>query len=106
LVSCASTESGQTSKATPAPLQEVAKLTYAPEVPPPITRRVPAIVRAHLESSVQTMEIAPGVKYSYWTFNTRVPGPFIRARVGDTLELHLTNGDASGMPHNIDLHCV
>ena len=30
----------------------------------------------------------------------------IRARIGDTLEIHVTNNDASGMPHNVDLHAV
>ena len=72
----------------------------------PITRSKPAIVKVHLESSVQLTERTSGVKYEFWTFGGRVPGPFIRARVGDTLELHITNTDASGMPHNVDLHAV
>jgi len=86
--------------------REKAALTYAPEVPPPIARKRPSIVEVHLNSSVEQWEISPGVKYTFWTFNGHVPGPFIRARVGDMLELHLTSGDASGMPHNIDLHAV
>ena len=85
---------------------EEAHLTFAPDVPPPITRRRPAIVRVHLDSGMSVMEISAGVKYHFWTFNGRVPGPFIRARVGDTLELHVTNSDDSGMPHNVDLHAV
>lgn len=85
---------------------EKATLTFAPDVPPPITRTTPARVVVHLDSSVVTEELAPGVLYKYWTFNDHVPGPFIRTRVGDTLELHITNSDASGMPHNIDLHAV
>jgi len=87
-------------------VREEAVLTYAPNVPRPINRTVPATVYAHLDSSVVTQELAPGVLYKYWTFNDHVPGPFIRTRVGDTLELHVTNSDASGMPHNIDLHAV
>ncbi|OBT57090.1 hypothetical protein VE04_02178 [Pseudogymnoascus sp. 24MN13] len=43
-------------------------------------------------------------KYEQWTFNDMVPGPFIRARVGDVVELSLTNKDESGNPHNIDCH--
>ena len=27
--------------------------------------------------------------YNYWTFNGKVPGPFLRVRVGDTVEVHL-----------------
>jgi len=85
---------------------EEARLAFAPEVPPPITRRKPAIVRVTLDSSVKTTEINTGVTYTYWTFNDRVPGPFIRAREGDALEVHVTNSDQSGMPHNVDFHAV
>jgi len=86
--------------------REEAILTYAPQVPPPISRKEAAIVRVHLDSSVQVMELGPNVKYRFWTFNGHVPGPFIRARVGDTLEVHVTNSDKSGMPHNVDFHAV
>ena len=92
-------------KAAALPVEE-AKLTFAPEVPPPIARRSPALVTVHLEGGAKEMEITPGVKYKYWTFNGHVPGPFIRARVGDTMELHITNSDDSGMPHNVDFHAV
>ena len=85
---------------------EEAKLTFAPEVPPPMTRSYPAIVRLKLEGGMKEMPISDQISYTFWTFNDHVPGPMIRARVGDTLELHMTNSDASGMPHNIDLHAV
>ncbi|MBI4341050.1 MAG: nitrite reductase, copper-containing [Candidatus Omnitrophica bacterium] len=85
---------------------EKATLTFAPEVPPPIARRKPALVKATFDSAVKRMEITQGVTYEFWTFNGRVPGPMIRARVGDTLEIHVTNTDASGMPHNVDFHAV
>ena len=88
------------------PPVEEASLTFAPEVPPPITRKQPAIVRVRLDSGMKVMELNTGVKYQFWTFGGHVPGPFIRTRVGDTLEIHVTNSDASGMPHNIDLHAV
>src|SRR5262249_24322320 len=42
----------------------------------------------------------------YWTFNQKVPGPFIRVRVGDTVEVHLKNHDDSTMMHNVDFHAV
>ncbi|MDP2653168.1 MAG: multicopper oxidase domain-containing protein [Candidatus Omnitrophota bacterium] len=87
-------------------LREKAIVTYAPEVPPPIKRKKPAVVEVHLNSSVQIAEIKQGLQYKYWTFDDHVPGPFIRARVGDTLEIHHTSTDASGMPHNVDFHAV
>lgn len=45
-------------------------------------------------------------EYIFWTFNGRVPGPFIRARQGDTLELTLVNPPGSAISHSIDLHAV
>lgn len=86
--------------------REKAVLTYAPKVPPPITRKKSAIVQVHLDSGVKEMELAAGTQYTFWTFNDHVPGPFIRARVGDILEVHATNSDKSGMPHNVDFHAV
>lgn len=87
-------------------VHEEAKLTYAPEVPPPITRRTSAIVDVAMEAGVTELQLGPSQTYSYWTFNKHTPGPFIRARVGDTLHFTITNSDASGMPHNVDFHAV
>jgi len=87
-------------------IKETATLTFAPEVPPLIKRRKPAVVKVNLDSSIKKVEIKPGVFYNYWTFNGEVPGPFIRVRVGDTLEVHHTNSDPTGMPHNVDFHAV
>jgi nitrite reductase (NO-forming) len=83
-----------------------AVLTHAPEVPPPITRRVPAKVVVHLEVREVTLPISEGVEYTFWTFGGQVPGKFIRVRQGDTVEFHLQNHPDSKMPHNIDLHAV
>lgn len=89
---------------------EKAVLTFAPEVPPPIRRSKPAVVRAELVTEEKPGTLMEGLEsdteYMFWTFNGRVPGPFIRVREGDTLELVLTNPPESGMPHNIDLHAV
>jgi nitrite reductase (NO-forming) len=52
------------------------------------------------------MPIDDAYDYEFWTFNGSVPGPFIRARVGDVLDVKLTNHDESGMLHNIDFHAV
>jgi copper-containing nitrite reductase len=97
--------SGQTAWAAPLP-REQAQLTYAPEVPPPIKRRKPAVVEVHLESGRVLAPVKGEVKYEFWTFNGHAPGPFIRARVGDTLEVHVSNTDTNGMPHNCDFHAV
>ncbi|MDO8580065.1 MAG: multicopper oxidase domain-containing protein, partial [Candidatus Omnitrophota bacterium] len=87
-------------------LREKAILTYAPEVPPPIKRKQPALVEIHMKSLRKTMEIKPGKLYEFWTFDGHVPGPFIRVREGDVIEVHHTSEDITGMPHNIDFHAV
>lgn len=91
-------------------ITEDAKLAFAPNVPPPIERSQPAIVRVHLTTEEATGTLMEGVnqptQYRFWTFNGHVPGPMIRARVGDMLEIRLTNNASSIMPHNIDLHAV
>ncbi|HET6947571.1 MAG TPA: copper-containing nitrite reductase, partial [bacterium] len=42
----------------------------------------------------------------FWTFNGTVPGPMVRVRVGDDIELHLKNSPQSKQIHSIDLHAV
>jgi FtsP/CotA-like multicopper oxidase with cupredoxin domain len=50
------------------------------------------------------IEIVPGVKFSAWTYNGRVPGPTLRARAGDLLRIHFVN--AGTHPHTIHFHGI
>lgn len=77
-----------------------------PMVPAPIGERAAKKVVVHLEATEEEGVLADGVTYKFWTFNSTVPGTFIRIRVGDEVELHLKNASNSVMPHNIDLHAV
>lgn len=86
--------------------EEVAVLTQAPHVPPPIKRKYATKVVVHLEVREVTKRLADGVEYVFWTFGGDVPGSFIRIREGDQVEFHLNNHQDSKMPHNIDLHAV
>ncbi len=67
----------------------------ASDIPPPITRTENKTVTIDLETREVVAEIAPGVTYEYWTYNGTVPGPFIRVKEGDTVEirLHHDHGD-------------
>jgi nitrite reductase (NO-forming) len=71
-----------------------------PSVLPP----VPAgdLVTVDLVLLDKTIEIAPGIEYRTWTFNGTVPGPVVHARVGQTIDVTLTN--KSSMAHSIDFH--
>ena len=86
--------------------EEVAVLTQAPHVPPPITRAYSTKVIVKLEVREVTKRLADGVEYAFWTFGGDVPGSFIRIREGDLVEFHLNNNQNNKMPHNIDLHAV
>ena len=76
------------------------------DIPPAIGKRGPQRVKVGLETVEVTGKLADGATYRYWTFNQKVPGPFIRVRVGDTVEVHLKNHDDSAMMHNVDFHAV
>lgn len=83
-----------------------AVLTSPPLVPPPIDRAGAAKVVVELTTTETKGSLANDVEYTFWTFGGTVPGPFIRVRVGDTVELHLKNDTASLNWHSIDLHAV
>ncbi len=85
---------------------DYAQLTYAPDVPQPITRDYPAKVIVKLEAIQVTGRLADGVQYNFWTFGGKVPGEFIRVRQGDEVEFHLENSPLCNVPHSIDLHAV
>ena len=76
------------------------------EIPAEIVAREPQTVRIDLETVEIEGQLADGTTYSYWTFNGKVPGPFYRVRVGDTIEVHLKNLTNSTMAHSVDFHAV
>ncbi len=82
------------------------ELVAPPLLPPRITRKTPAHVVVNLTVEEIEREIAPGTRYTFWTFGGTVPGKMIRVREGDTVELHLQNLADNKLPHNIDLHAV
>ncbi len=76
------------------------------DLPAPIGSRGPETVRVDLETKELSGQLADGTTFTYWTFDGKVPGPMIRIRMGDTVELHLKNMPDSTMAHSIDLHAV
>jgi FtsP/CotA-like multicopper oxidase with cupredoxin domain len=50
------------------------------------------------------IEVAPGVRFPAWTFNSRVPGPTLRCIEGDRLRIRFTNG--SEHPHTMHFHGI
>lgn len=76
------------------------------DVPPSIGNRGPQTVRVDLVTVELEARLAEGTTFGYWTFNGKVPGPMLRVRVGDTVEVHLKNADGSSMLHSVDFHAA
>ena len=74
------------------------------------------VKEVRLDTTHKIIEIAPGVKFSAWTFGDQVPGPTIRARVGDRIKFSMTNRSdepvpgvqltAAPMMHSMDFHAA
>ena len=50
----------------------------------------------------KNIEVIPGIEFSAWTYNGRIPGPTIRATEGDRIRIHFSNG--SNHPHSMHFH--
>jgi len=71
----------------------------ADNIPGPITRKENTTVIVNLEAHQVVAELAPGTTYEYWTYNGTVPGPFIRVKEGDTVEVRLAHVHADSGSH-------
>lgn len=78
----------------------------ADDLPGSIGVRPPQIVSVNLETVEVTGRLADNTAYHYWTFGSQVPGPFVRARVGDTINVTLTNRADSSEKHSVDFHAA
>ena len=78
------------------------------DVPRPIGDRAATVLHVTLTAEEVVGQLDPSVASShrYWTFDGKVPGPMIRARVGDTIEVTLRNDSSSHMVHSVDLHAA
>jgi nitrite reductase (NO-forming) len=90
-----------------APTLTQADISHDPaNVPPAIGNRAAQTVRADLETVEMEARLADGTSFTFWTFNRTVPGPFLRVRVGDTVEVHIKNASDSAMMHSVDFHAA
>jgi len=97
---------------TPQPVAQSQGLTYADlsrdpaDLPPPLGKREPQTVRVDLVSEEVEGRLAEGTTFGFWTFNGKVPGPMLRVRVGDTIDIHVKNAPNSSMIHSVDFHAA
>lgn len=76
------------------------------DVPAPIDREQPATHDITMQAEEVEAEIEPGVTFTFQTFDGQVPGPMIRVRQGDTINLTFENLESSQLPHNVDFHAA
>ncbi|MGZ5060883.1 MAG: multicopper oxidase domain-containing protein [Usitatibacter sp.] len=83
----------------------------------PLAPLDPAPVKTiRLDTTHKIIDLAPGVKFSAWTFGNQTPGPTVRARVGDRIRFSMTNRSdepvpgvrmtAAPMMHSMDFHAA
>ena len=77
-----------------------------PEVAVPVGDRAATTVRYTIEAKEVTALLDDGISYEFWTFGGTIPGPMLRVRQGDTVEITLKNAPDSKAHHSIDLHAV
>lgn len=76
------------------------------DLPKPVGKRGPRELEFTLETIEKKARLADGTSYRFWTFNETIPGPMLRARVGDTVHVTLKNPKSSTMTHSVDFHAV
>ena len=74
------------------------------------------VKEVRLDTVHTVITVAPGVTYSAWTFGGQVPGPTIRAKVGDRIKFIMTNRSDQAVPglqvmdapmmHSMDFHAA
>jgi len=76
------------------------------ELPDPVDWDEPRRHEIEMTTTEVTAEVEPGVTFDYMTFDDRIPGPMVRVRRGDTVNMTLHNDERNSRPHNIDFHAV
>ena len=76
------------------------------EVGESVGNRGPKEVTFDLVTTEVEGRLSDGSSYKFWTFNDTVPGPMLRVRVGDTVNINLTNAPDSAHIHSVDFHAV
>lgn len=76
------------------------------DIPGPINRSEPKTHDITLTSKEVIAEIEEGVEFKFMTYDGQVPGPMIRVRQGDTVNLTHTNLSENTLIHNVDFHAV
>ena len=95
---------GDETKTKESSLPDLSKSPH--EVGEPVGKRAPRTVTLDLETTEVEGRLGEGSSYRFWTFNNTVPGPFVRVRVGDTVNVNMKNSIESAHIHSVDFHAA
>ena len=74
------------------PLRPTARAVDAPPLRVPVDINPdPSVLEVNMSAYVADVEVGPGLTVKAWTYDGGIPGPFLRAKVGDRLIVHFTN---------------
>lgn len=88
------------------PVQADTVSASATNIPPAIDRDHAVSHTIELEAREVEAPLDQGAPLRFMTFNGQVPGPMIRVRQGDTVNLTLHNVSTNTRLHNVDMHAV
>lgn len=81
-------------------------IRHPADVPESVGDRDATTVEITLVAEEVTAQLADGTNFHFFTFDGTVPGPMLRVREGDTVEITIVTAEDSHFPHSIDLHAV
>ncbi|GAB3663585.1 copper-containing nitrite reductase [Halopiger thermotolerans] len=77
------------------------------DIPAPVDWTEPREHDVRIRTKDVTAEIEPGVTFDFMTFEGQVPGPMVRVRKGDRVNLRFEVPEETNMAaHNLDFHAV
>lgn len=92
----------ETSAPTATEISEPADLVMKPY--DPVTKPVSAGDKTFELVTTEKVIQVGDKKFNMWTFNNSVPGPVLRAVVGDTVTIKISNDASSKFHHSVDFH--
>ena len=101
------TQAAASKTATIPDIPKVDRIAADPsDIPGPINRSRSVTHDITLESKDVISEIEPGVEFKFMTYGGQVPGPMIRVRQDDKINLTFKNNSNNTLLHNVDFHAV
>ena len=106
-VSAASATTLYTDPKVKEPVVDIVKDPTAVPTQEKAGKRLPTTHQVALTTTEVEAKLDDGTNYTYWTFNNTIPGPMVRVRVGDTVDVKISNApESQDRNHRRDFHAA